>query len=68
MDYENNPLFEVIEVKTMNNIIEAECPICVFDGIGEFSGLSKCKIGFRPEIVWDESRNRAVFYCEKFNK
>lgn len=65
-DFLSNPFIKVIEAKIMNNAVEAECFLCINDGINEFTGLSCCKIGKIPEIVWDEARNRAIFYCEKY--
>lgn len=64
--YMDNPLFKVAETKIVNNVVEVECSLCVNDTISEFNGLSCCKIGKRPEIVWDENRDRAIFYCEKY--
>jgi len=64
--YMNNPLFEVVEAEVVNNAIEAECSLCIYDKISEYTGLSFCCRGTRPKIVWDEGRDRAIFYCEQY--
>lgn len=63
--YKNNPLFEIVEAKVLNNAIEAECGLCIHEGIGD-SGWFICKCGKRPEIIWDEGRDRSIFYCDKY--